>query len=402
MENNETNKIEEEKNNKKANKIRTRVWIVLMILIFAMLFYIVYTIGTQISQNDKYNFSNSNSYKKVSIRGKAYYQRVGDKTWQGEYHHDTFYTKLERSEMKVVSYEKYLETIDEVNMISDDKIEPYYKNVNYNYIILSNSKSHSLCKMELIDCVEEEGRITVYGDEETNGVMAGGSGYFIAIPTTMPAGTKVTYKECYSYSEISNLENYNSKYNPTDIPVVGKPVIYLYPEKKTQLTVKLGKKENITCSYPQYKDGWNVIAKPDGTLIDTETGRKLYSLYWEGIHTEEPDTTEGFVVKGSDTIKFLEEKLETLGLNEFEAEEFIIYWLPKMQNNKYNYIRFATMDEINKSMPLEFSTKPDTVIRILMQYKALDSEIEVKEQQLSTPERRGFTVVEWGGTELDK
>ena len=70
MENNETNKIEEEKNNKKANKIRTRVWIVLMILIFAMLFYIVYTINKQISQNDKYNFSNSNSYKKVSIRGK--------------------------------------------------------------------------------------------------------------------------------------------------------------------------------------------------------------------------------------------------------------------------------------------------------------------------------------------
>ena len=192
------------------------------------------------------------------------------------------------------------------------------------------------------------------------------------------------------------------KYNPTDIPVAAKPVIYLYPEKETQLTVKLGKKENITCSYPQYKEGWNVIAKPDGTLIDTETGRKLYSLYWEGIDYEKPDTTEGFVVKGSDTIKFLEEKLSILGLNEIEAEEFIIYWLPKMQNNKYNYIRFATMDEINKSMPLEFSTKPDTVIRVLMQYKALDSEIEVKEQQLSTPERKGFTVVEWGGTELDK
>ena len=200
-----------------------------------------------------------------------------------------------------------------------------------------------------------------------------------------------------------NCENINSGTYIDALPITkAKPVIYLYPEKETQLTVKLGKKENITCSYPQYKDGWNVIAKPDGTLIDTETGRKLYSLYWEGIHTEEPDTTEGFVVKGSDTIKFLEEKLSILGLNEIEAEEFIIYWLPKMQNNKYNYIRFATMDEINKSMPLEFSTKPDTVIRVLMQYKALDSEIEVKEQQLSTPERKGFTVVEWGGTELDQ
>ena len=400
MENNESNKIEKEKNNKNVNKIRTRVWIVLMILIFAMLFYIVYTINTQISQNDKHSQANSNSYREVSINGKVYYERIGSKTWQGRYNQDTFETSSQSAEMKVVSYEDYLKAIYEIDMIAEDKIKPYYKNVNCNYIILSYSNGKSWCKIDLIDCIEENGEIIIYGDEETNGVMASGSGYFIAIPTTMPAGTKVIYRECLSYPEISNLKKYNDIYDPTEIPSCDKPVIYLYPEKETQLTVKLGKKENITCSYPQYKDGWNVIAKPDGTLIDTETGRKLYSLYWEGIHTEEPDTTEGFVVKGSDTIKFLEEKLAILGLNEFEAEEFIIYWLPKMQNNKYNYIRFATMDEINRNMPLEISTKPDTVIRVLMQYKALDSEIEVKEQQLSTPERRGFTVVEWGGTEL--
>ena len=41
-----------------------------------------------------------------------------------------------------------------------------------------------------------------------------------------------------------------------------------------------------------------------------------------------------------------EEKLAILGLNEREAEEFIIYWLPKLESNKYNYIRFATEEEI--------------------------------------------------------
>ena len=58
------------------------------------------------------------------------------------------------------------------------------------------------------------------------------------------------------------------------------------------------------------------------------------------------------------------------------------------------------MDEINKNMPLEFSVKPDTIIRVLMQYKALDNYIEVKEQKLETPERTGFVAVEWGGTEI--
>jgi hypothetical protein len=43
---------------------------------------------------------------------------------------------------------------------------------------------------------------------------------------------------------------------------------------------------------------------------------------------------------------------------------------------------------------------PDSEIRILMTYKLLDKEIEVKEQELVTPERTGFTVVEWGGTEM--
>ncbi len=185
-----------------------------------------------------------------------------------------------------------------------------------------------------------------------------------------------------------------------DPEVDEKPIIYLYPEKEIELSIKLGKPENITCSYPEYQKGWNVIANPDGTLIDMNTGRKLYSLYWEGIQTEPINYQEGFVVKGSETIEFLEEKLDILGLNEIEAEEFIIYWLPKLQNNEYNYIRFATIEEINKNMPLSFSVEPDTVIRVLMQYKALDSYKEVKEQKLNTPDRYGFVAVEWGGTEI--
>jgi hypothetical protein len=51
-------------------------------------------------------------------------------------------------------------------------------------------------------------------------------------------------------------------------------------------------------------------------------------------------------------------------------------------------------------MPLDISPKPDSVIRITMDFKSLDNYIKVKEQELKTPERIGFTVVEWGGREL--
>ena len=182
--------------------------------------------------------------------------------------------------------------------------------------------------------------------------------------------------------------------------VVYKPVIYLYPEETSNIMVKLGNPELLTCSYPTYNNGWTVIANPDGTLIDINTQRELYSLYWEAKGKIPADMSEGFVVKGENVVSFLEEKLDILGLTNKEAEEFIIYWLPKLQNNKYNYIRFANIDEINEYMPLTFSVEPDTLIRVLMQYKALDEKIEVEEQKLETPERTGFVVVEWGGTEI--
>ena len=51
-------------------------------------------------------------------------------------------------------------------------------------------------------------------------------------------------------------------------------------------------------------------------------------------------------------------------------------------------------------MPLEFSKEPDSLIRVLMQFKRLDEYMEVKEQKLEAPNRTGFVAVEWGGSEL--
>ena len=181
----------------------------------------------------------------------------------------------------------------------------------------------------------------------------------------------------------------------------GKPIIYLYPTEQTEVTVKLGNPQKLTHTYPKYKDKWQVIAQPNGDLTDTQTNRSLYALYWEGINYNKPQTKEGFIVKGEDTISFLEEKLAILGLNEREANEFIIYWLPRLENSPYNFVYFKTIAEQDKNMPLYISPKPDTVIRVMMAFKNLKKPIEVTEQVLPpTPQRNGFTVVEWGGTDL--
>jgi len=64
-----------------------------------------------------------------------------------------------------------------------------------------------------------------------------------------------------------------------------------------------------------------------------------------------------------------------------------VYWLPKLEKNKYNYIRFASNEEIEENMPLEINPNPDTIIRVMMTFKALDNPIKVEEQKLKTPAR---------------
>ena len=180
-----------------------------------------------------------------------------------------------------------------------------------------------------------------------------------------------------------------------------KPIIYLYPVQEQVVTVELENKELLTTSYPKYEDNWKVLAKPNGDLVDLKTGRNLYALYWEG-NKKVTDKTfkQGWCIKGEDTAKFLEEKLAGLGLNDREAEEFIVYWLPQLEKNKYNLIKFETQEQIDYNMPLNITPKPDTVIRVMMDFKGTNSYKELEPQELVTQERIGYTVVEWGGSEL--
>lgn len=178
-----------------------------------------------------------------------------------------------------------------------------------------------------------------------------------------------------------------------------KPVIYLYPTNEQEVNVTLDFKGDLTCTYPEYKDGWKVIAQPNGTLINIADGREYSYLFWEGASNDKYDMSKGFVVKGSDTEKFLQEKLAYIGLTPREYNEFIVYWLPVMQENKYNLITFAG-EEYENIAKLEIIPKPDSILRVMMVFKPLNKFKEVEPQELKPFTREGFTVVEWGGAEL--
>ena len=177
-----------------------------------------------------------------------------------------------------------------------------------------------------------------------------------------------------------------------------KPVIYLYPETETRVTVKLDLSGELTCAYPAYDGGWTVTAVPDGTLTD-EHGRTYNYLYWEGEVANGFDFSKGFCVAGSDTAAFLEDALDRLGLTRREANEFLVYWLPRMQDNPYNLIAFQ-QEAYTESAKLTVSPQPDSVLRVFMAWKPLARPVDVPAQILPGFERRGFTLVEWGGAEV--
>lgn len=71
-----------------------------------------------------------------------------------------------------------------------------------------------------------------------------------------------------------------------------------------------------------------------------------------------------------------------------------------MEQNPYNIISFQT-DIYANAAELQIDPAPDTLIRIFMAWKAADSFVELPAQELTAPERTGFTVIEWGGTEIE-
>ncbi|MDD4844492.1 MAG: S-layer homology domain-containing protein [Anaerotignum sp.] len=187
---------------------------------------------------------------------------------------------------------------------------------------------------------------------------------------------------------------YNHEANMTYL-TAAKPVIYLYPQKDTDATVEVSFDGDFTFTYPEYKDSWAVTARPDGTLISGTT--EYPYLFWEGkVMNYSPKFDEGFLVSKKETVSFLEEKLERLGLNEKERADFITYWAPQLIKNDYNIIKFDT-EEYASKVSLNITPQPDSMIRVFMVYKAANGNESIKKQELNSVERNGFVAVEWGG-----
>lgn len=185
---------------------------------------------------------------------------------------------------------------------------------------------------------------------------------------------------------------------------IAKPVIYLYPEKPTYIDVKLEiPNGRVAVSDPLYPEetGWqNVLAYPNGELI--YKGKKYRDLFYETEVRFEYEINRGVYLAKNSVYQEVERYLTLLGLNDFEKSEYLEYWMPEVEKIEKDFVLFSvlTPNEKHAVDRVYIDPVPDTEIMFLTHFKGVDIPYPVEKQDFpaAAKERKGFTVVEWGGS----
>lgn len=178
----------------------------------------------------------------------------------------------------------------------------------------------------------------------------------------------------------------------------GKPVIYLYPESTMDMSVWVSPRGGFSYTEPEYGDGWDVTAYPDGRIVNRVDGLEYPYLFWEGRGGLYSPVETYWVVEQSGVEVFLNETLAKMNFNQSEIADFVEFWLPRMQETAYYKIGFHGTNVMNQLAPLSLSVTPDNIFRILMDYEGLDIwQPSNPPVRLPRANRSGFEVMEWGG-----
>ena len=224
--------------------------------------------------------------------------------WDGTY--DLQYIRGSSAELcwgsGVMDYDQYQEFC---SMCGNDGYVQTYDDPSQKYIFCSDSECEGttyLARLAAVKIIGDVAHMYVWYQIEYDPSIHTPAAYMIVVPTDQEVHSVRVHFLYYTADQYEEVKQYD-----VEQPEPEKPILYLYPERETNVTVALGHPECVTHSYPKYDGPWRVKAQPDGTLTDLNTGRELYSLYYENVSSIPlPQTDEGFVVRGSETAAFLE------------------------------------------------------------------------------------------------
>jgi hypothetical protein len=186
---------------------------------------------------------------------------------------------------------------------------------------------------------------------------------------------------------------------------VKKPVVYLYPREKTSVKVVVEPVGEFSAQYPRTEHGtWQMVAMPDGTLFDPRTEKKYSYLFWEADHlaTLAIDVARAHCVRGDDAERFLDDVSMKLGLNDKERTDFVSFWVPALSQNPLSLVQLMIGAEVEAIAKMTVTPRPDAELRLFMMFQRVPEPVACGAPAVPMVKRTGFTVVEWGGVNLDE
>jgi len=308
-------------------------------------------------------------------------------------------------------------------------------NTAYSFDGIINPENNFTVVSDLVDKKIKKGTFVIQGEvrmfssnfplehckvgslQSENFMMTGADGRFTLLCNSATDSTFYIYQDGWAEITIGNYD-FKDRHRVTITAyahqefnhVKRKPVIYLYSETELTASVKINPMGEFTFTYPFYNEGWNVTVDNSGTLRDAATNKTYPYLFWEAessnlFYQTVGNTIPGFIINTDSTIQFLENTLTLLGLNSTEITDFITFWGPIIEHDNFALIQFVVDDAYESRIAqLEISPKPDAVRRVYILCSPIPDSVvgmDVVPQTFTNFERKGFTVVEWGGSEID-
>lgn len=169
--------------------------------------------------------------------------------------------------------------------------------------------------------------------------------------------------------------------------------LYLYGPDGKQVTVNID--TPVYNSYPEYKNGYNVILKNNNLLIN---GKNYESIKYDYIPKSliKPDQSSGRIVTSNKVNDTLQDYSAKLGLNQKETSDLLTYAEQKL-NKPFVFVSFYPHEVSSKILPISFTPQPDNYLNIIFYFKQFDIYpfFSVSEPVFPPPlNRSGFTAVE--------
>ncbi|MBI2258864.1 MAG: hypothetical protein HYU67_08200 [Flavobacteriia bacterium] len=311
------------------------------------------------------------------------------------------FPKLWSNEKNKYNYKESYPSYTIISDIEDKSIESGFYVVEGKIILISTGKTIKNVKIKAHNQKEHVSK----------------TGYFeLKIPVSTPyiafkhKSIEEAYYENHSPKEkrrikvIINASNYSDEIKIS----VEKPVIYVYNSDPINFSLQLKTKGELTFSYPKLSDTntWNMKTGKNGILI-SENGSEYPYLFWEAkqdftsIETNSYNSNE--IVSGKNLVPYFEKELTKLGFNSKEIADFITYWCPKFINAQNVQIQFFIDDNCSLIGELNIIPKPDNLRRVFVLFQAnpkIISGFTKKTLNEKVLDRTGFTVLEWGGSEV--